>query len=212
MRALGILLVGLCLAVPCRAADSKDDPDYHPFTNFGKDISGYQDPKVNKPFTDFGKDLHKPTRPELPPVLDYSPKSKSKDDDDAPQGNFPPPPSVLAAEAAEAVKPTEIDPVLAKDNFRTVVETYILHAAKDGCWPVKDGATSLCVTLGAVDDSKLKKLTPWRYSNLVVLRDDAKKQTRTALVVVDYETNPWSVHSIRLATSRDTRRASKPSK
>lgn len=194
----------LLAAVAARAADTSgsDDPSYHPFKNFGKDLQGYQDPKVNKPFTDFGKDLNKRAPPPLPPVLDYSPKPKDKDDDDSPQGIFPAPVAVEQSAGAEAPKPTEIDPEIAKSNFKTVVETYLARAGKDGCWPVKDGKTALCVTLGSVDDAKIQKVTPWRYSNLVVLRDDAKKKTRTALVVVDYETDPWSVHSIRLAAPK----------
>jgi hypothetical protein len=107
-----------------------------------------------------------------------------------------------AAETNPETKP-EPDPVPelsledAAENFKTVVESFVLKKSVDGVWTYKDKKSVARLALVSVDTSAVRAAGKGLYSGDAVTRDLRTKKLRRFLFKVDLSGTEWKVVSIR---------------
>jgi hypothetical protein len=114
-----------------------------------------------------------------------------------------PTPSVSTAPVERTFEPLAPDPEVAltlndaRENFRTIVEAYVLRESDGGTWAYKDaGGKTAKLALVRVDLESVDKVAAKRYAGLVLLRDVRARRIRKLRFTVDFSGTDWKVVSI----------------
>lgn len=106
-------------------------------------------------------------------------------------------------EATAKDLPPEADPVPklsledAADDFKTVVESFVLKNSVDGVWSYKDKKTKAHLTFVSVDAAGVRAAGKGLYTGDAVARDLRTKKLRHFQFKVDLSGTDWKVVSVR---------------
>jgi hypothetical protein len=86
----------------------------------------------------------------------------------------------------------------ARDNFRTIVETYITRNSRNGVWAFEDAhGKRRRLTLVRVETGTVASLADSRYAGIALLRELGSNKTRRLRFVADFSGEHWKVVSVK---------------
>lgn len=92
----------------------------------------------------------------------------------------------------------------ARDNFETVVRTYVATKSTDGLWVFKrPGGTYMRMRLRGAERGTVHRVQGGRWRGVVEFREDATKKTYFADVTVDTASELWDVKALSWMSLKD---------
>lgn len=186
-RAVMVLLL-LGSAPQFAHGEKKSDPfkNYRPFSDFGKDIPGYQAPTK---IYHAGEEPAPTPRPAARHGYAAAPPA-----DDGNALFIPRDPTV--GEGVDGPTTGDPGPEIAKANFQMIVETFLAKEDRDGCWPVKEGGKRFCFRFSSWDE-KPKAVGNGLYEGAILLHDDSRRVAHTLFFTADFSGTEWGVLRVR---------------